>query len=94
MVPVHVEELITDPNLEAIFTGTVTKEHTVYCVYDKTETDQVPHLVMEEADEVIVTLQIDGTYFVHFMSLTPGLFHYKAPANTDAITIEEEVYHV
>lgn len=94
MIPVHVEELIVDPNLESIFVGTVTKEHTVYCVYDTTETDQVQHLVMEEEDEVIVTKQNDGTYFIHFMSLTPGLFHYKAPANIEAITIEEEVYHV
>jgi hypothetical protein len=95
----QITELAEDPNLESIHAGRIISDQLLYPVYD---TDygvlfEPPQpLLMEAEEEVIVTKHRDGTYFMHFMSLEPKRYHYKAPwIFDDQVTHDEgALYHV
>lgn len=88
-------ELAQDPNLESIHLGKIISEQVLYAVYDNT-LRPVNSITMEPEDDVIVTKHRDGTYFIHYMSYGPKMYHYKAPwISDDQVTHDEgALYHV
>jgi hypothetical protein len=90
----QIAELAEDPNLESIHLGRIISEQVLYPVYDHSK--RYNSITMEPEDEVIITKHRDGTYFIHFMSLAPRHYHYKAPWVTDEQTTmeDEAIYHV
>lgn len=91
----QIAELAEDPNLEAVYAGTVVTDQTLHCIYDRTM-HKLNSITMEAGDDVLISKHQDGTYFMHFMSLTPKMFHYKAPwISDDQVTHDEgALYHV
>jgi len=90
----QIAELAEDPNLEAIYAGRIISTTELYRVYD--HGTAYSSITLEPSDDVLVTKHKDGTYFMHFMSITPNAYHYKAPWVTDdEVTMEDEaLYHV
>lgn len=91
----QIAELAEDPNLESIHAGRLITDQYFYSVYTEVG-NQKSAIMMEAEDDVLVSKHKDGTYFMHFMSLTPKRFHYKAPwVNDEQTTMEDEaIYHV
>ena len=91
----QIRELAEDPNLESIHMGKIISDQVLYCVYDNTSRN-MNSITMEPEDDVLVTKHRDGTYFMHFMSETPKMYHFKAPwIFDDQVTHDEgAIYHV
>lgn len=91
----QIRELAEDPNLESVHTGRLVTDQVLFCVYDRSFLESVS-ITMEAEEEVLVTKHRDGTYFMHFMSMTPKMYHYKAPwISDDQVTYDEgAIYHV
>lgn len=73
-----IAELRQYPATATIYGARLMQPVTLYREYDLSETSY-PALEMEQGDDVLVTVDHDGTGRVHFMSLTPRQFHYLAP---------------
>jgi hypothetical protein len=90
-IPSHqIDSLKENPLVEAVYIGKIISAQSLECLYDL-DTNEYKPLVMEPNDEVLVTKLTNGTYYMHFMSLTPNRFHYRAPwVFDDQVTINEE----
>lgn len=94
--PNQLRLLAEDPNLEAVYLGTTITDQVLYRVNDHSLATDETSITIEAGDHVLVSKHHDGTYFMHFMSYTPNMFHYKAPwISDDQVTHDEgAIYHV
>lgn len=90
-IPTHqIDALKANPLVKAVFVGKIISQLELECLFDL-DTNEYKPLEMEPNDEVLVTEMRDGTYYMHFMSVTPDRFHYRAPwVFDDQVTISEE----
>lgn len=87
----QVQGLKDDPNVDRVYTGKIVAPVTVFKVYDRSESG-VDSLELDEGDDVFVTFDHDGSWFINFSSFTPGSYLYRA-AGTGALA-DSDIVHI
>jgi len=90
----NIDELRQYPATDKVYFGKMQKPLTIYREYDLSGTSY-PSIELEAGDDVLVTVDHDGTGRVHFMSHYRRQFHYLAPIPETPfggiVTIEKEL---
>lgn len=91
----NIDTLKSDPNVTAIYHGRMMKGLSLYKVFDNYNTD-IPSLLVEQGDDVLITAHDDGTSYVNFMSIYENTYHYRALIEDKPGTVEviKELYNV
>lgn len=87
----QVKELKNDPNVDRVYEGKITSPVTLYKVFDHTMSG-VGSLEMEEGDDVFVTFDHDGTWYINFPSLYPNTYLYRVAGT--GVLADSDIVHV
>lgn len=71
-----VVELKADPNIDRVYEGRLTRRLSLNKVYDY-GFPNYPFIEMEQGDDVLVSVDHDGTWYVNFMSIYENTYHYR-----------------
>ena len=86
----QVRELKTDPNVDRVYEGKMKRTVPVYRVFDRYGSG-VDVIDMEEGDDVFITFDHDGSWFINFPSLYPNTYLYRA-AGAGPLADSEDVH--
>lgn len=87
----QVKELKNDPNVDRVYEGKMKRDAVLYKVFDNSMSG-VGSLELDEGDDVFVTFDHDGTWYINFPSIYNNTYLYRAQG--EGALADSDIVHV